>query len=85
MKTCSTSISIREMLIKTTMSYCSKCSSSKNIQTINARESVEKMEPSCTVGENVNWCSHYGEQCEDFFKKLRIKLPYDPAIVLHIP
>jgi len=54
MKRCSTSISIRGMLIKTTMSYCSKCSSSKNIQTINARKSVEKMEPSCTVGENVN-------------------------------
>ena len=25
-------------------------------------EDVEKREPSYTVGENVNWCSHYGEQ-----------------------
>ena len=29
-------------------------------QTINAGEDVEKREPSCTVGENVNWSSHYG-------------------------
>ena len=35
----------------------------KNLQTINAGEGVEKREPSCTVGGNVNWCSHYGEQC----------------------
>ena len=25
-------------------------------------EGVEKREPSCTVGGNVNWYSHYGEQ-----------------------
>jgi len=28
---------------------------------INAGGGVEKREPSYTVGENVNWCSHYGE------------------------
>ena len=28
---------------------------------INAGEGVEKRELSYTVGENVNWCSHYGE------------------------
>ena len=39
-----------------------KWSSSKNLQTINAGEDVEKREPSHTVGENVNWYSHYGEQ-----------------------
>ena len=26
---------------------------------------VEKREPSCTVGGNVNWYSHYGEQFGD--------------------
>ena len=36
--------------------------SSKNVQTINAGDGVEKTEPSFTVGENVNWYSHYGEQ-----------------------
>ena len=28
----------------------------------NAREGVEKREPSYTVGENVNWYRHYGNQ-----------------------
>ena len=32
--------------------------------TMNAGEGVEKREPSYTVPENVNWYSHYGEQCE---------------------
>ena len=32
----------------------------KRLQIKNAGESVEKNEPSYTVGENVNWCSHYG-------------------------
>ena len=34
----------------------------KNLQTINAREGVEKRELSYTVGGNVNWYNHYGEQ-----------------------
>ena len=34
----------------------------KNLQTINAGEGVGKREPSYTVGGNVNWYSHYGEQ-----------------------
>ena len=34
----------------------------KSLQIINAGEGVEKREPSSTVGGNVNWCSHYGEQ-----------------------
>ena len=35
---------------------------------------MEKRDPSCTVGGNVNWHNHYG--------KLNIELPYDPAIPL---
>jgi len=41
---------------------------------------VAKREPACTVGGNINWCSHYGEQYGDSLKKLKIELPYDPAI-----
>ena len=55
---------------------------SKNLETISAGESAEKREPSCTVGGNVNWYSLYGEQYGGFFKKLKIELPYDPAIPL---
>ena len=48
----------------------------------NTSEGVEKREPSFTVGGNVNYYSHYGEQCGDSLKKLEIELPYDPAIPL---
>ena len=54
----------------------------KSLQILNAGEGVEKREPSYSVGGNVNWCSHHGKQYGDFFKKLKIELPYDPAIPL---
>ena len=43
--------------------------SSQNLPTVNAGEGVEKREPSYTVGENVNWYSHYGEKYGGSFKK----------------
>ena len=43
---------------------------------------MEKREPSYTVGGNVNWYSHYGEQYGGSLKKLKIELPYDPGILL---
>ena len=43
---------------------------------------MEKREPSYTVGGNVSWCSHCGEQYGGSLKKLKIELPYDPAIPL---
>ena len=56
--------------------------SSKNLQTINAGEGVEKREPFYTVSGNVNWCSHYGEHYGGSLKKIKIELLYDPAIPL---
>ena len=40
--------------------YTSQWSSSKSLQTLKAREGVEKKYPSYTAGENVNWCNNYG-------------------------
>ena len=45
-------------------------------------ERVWRKGNTCTVGGNVNWDSHYGEEYGSSFKKLKIELLYDPAIQL---
>ena len=64
MKSHSTSLIIREMQIKATMSSFGQLewTSSENLQATNAGKGLEIRGPSCTVGRNVNWYSHYGEQ-----------------------
>ena len=65
MKTCLTSLIIREIEIKTMMRYhltpfrMTKIKNTRN----NRYQDVEKGDPSCTVGRNANWCSHSGKQC----------------------
>ena len=57
MKRCSTSLIIREMQIKTIMSYHltrDRMAIIKNLQTISAGEGVEKREPLYTVSKNVS-------------------------------
>jgi hypothetical protein len=43
---------------------------------------VEKIELLHDVGRNVNYYSYYGKTVWRILKKLKIKLPYDPAISL---
>ena len=73
MKRCSISI-IRERQTKTIMRYHLTpviMAIIKSLQKINSREGVEKKELSYTLGWNVNWCSHYGEQHGGSLKNLK--------------
>ena len=49
------------------------------VRMANVGEDVEKGEPCCTVGGNVNWYSHSGKLWR-LLRELNIQLPYDPAI-----
>ena len=60
---------IRYMQIETTISsHRSELPPSKNLQIIDAGDSVQKREHSYTVGGSRNWYNSYGKQSEVSFK-----------------
>ena len=46
------------------------------------KRGVEKREPSYTIGGNVNWYSHCGELFGGYFRKVKIELLCDLALLL---
>ena len=65
MKRCSTSLLIKEMYIKPTMSYplmLVRMAIIKKIRGNKCWQGCGEKGKLCTVGGNVNWCSHYGKQ-----------------------
>ena len=85
MKRCLKSLIIREIQVKTTMRFyfilVRMALMKKSTNNKCCRECEEKG-TLLHCGGDVNWCRHYGKQYRGSLRKLKIELPYDPAVPL---
>ena len=65
---CSTSLITTEIQIKTTTRHHLISIRMAKLIEIGGKD-IGKREPLPSVGENVNWCRHYGRQCGGSSKK----------------
>lgn len=76
-KRCSMSLITWEVQMETTMRYdlapvtTVRMASIKWQEIASIGEDVEKREPWCTVGGDINWCGHCGKPVWKFFKKIK--------------
>lgn len=90
MEGCSTSLITKEMQIKSAWVFTSDLSRwplSKEQKIPSVGEDAETLEPLFyiphpPIGGDIKCCSHCEKQCGSFSKKVKIGLPYNPAISL---